>query len=250
MRHAPGSPRCAAPVSIPGELEVTQPARRAIARPIAVAASALLSILAGGAVAQAGPVSGVIQTTARQGVVPAAAVVYAEPIDAPVLKQPGTFTLRQKNKTFLPRVLGIPAGSSVRFPNDDGIFHNVFSLSAPQPFDLGLYRSGESPSRTFALPGMYRVFCNIHPLMSALILVVPTAHVAQAGPDGRFVLDLPPGRFRLTAVSERASPASVEVVSETGATVAPPIALDESGVVLAQHKNKFGKDYPRAAYKQ
>lgn len=213
-------------------------------------ASALLSIFAVASVAQAGPVSGKIQTTARQGVVAAAAVVYAEPIDAPAPKQPGKFTLRQKNKTFLPRVLGIPAGSAVVFPNDDAIFHNVFSLSGPQPFDLGLYRSGESPSRTFGQPGMYRVFCNIHPLMSALILVVPTPHVAPAGPDGRFVLDLPPGRFRLTAVSERASPVSVEVVSETGATVAPPLALDESSVVLAQHKNKFGKDYPRAAYKQ
>jgi hypothetical protein len=138
----------------------------------------------------------------------------------------------------------------VAFPNDDLIFHNVFSLSAPQPFDLGLYRSGESPARTFTQPGTYRVFCNIHPLMSALIVVVPTPYVTAADPDGRFVLDLPAGRYRVTAMSERALPASVEVVSEAGATVAPELSLDESRFVLAPHKNKFGKDYPISVYKQ
>jgi hypothetical protein len=132
----------------------------------------------------------------------------------------------------------------------DWIFHNVFSLSAPQPFDLGLYRSGKSPSRTFTQPGTYRVFCNIHPQMSALIVVVPTPHVVLAASDGRFVLDLPAGRYRLTASSERASPVSVDVVAEAGAAVAPELILDESRWVAVQHKNKFGKDYPAASYKQ
>ena len=144
----------------------------------------------------------------------------------------------------------MPVGSAVDFPNDDMIFHNVFSLSGPQPFDLGLYRSGESPSRTFAQPGLYRVFCNIHPLMSALIMVVPTPHVALAASDGRFVLDLPPGRYRVTAVSERAAPVSVEVVSEAGATVAPPMTPRRVALGAVPHKNKFGKDYPVSAYKQ
>ena len=216
----------------------------------AAALPTVLVVLACALPAAAGPVSGLVRIVARPGVVPAASVVYAEPIGAQAARQTGRFTLRQKNKAFLPRVLGIPAGSAVDFPNDDMIFHNVFSLSGPQPFDLGLYRSGEAPSRTFAQPGLYRVFCNIHPLMSALIVVAPTPHVAAAAPDGRFVLDLPPGRYRLTAVSERASPVSVEVVSEAGATVAPPISLDESRWALLPHKNKFGKDYSASAYKQ
>jgi plastocyanin len=200
--------------------------------------------------AVAGPVSGVIRTLARPGTAPAAKIVYAEPLDAQPSRQSGKFTLRQKNKAFLPRVLGVPVGSSVDFPNDDLIFHNVFSMSAPQPFDLGLYRSGDSPVRMFTQAGTYRVFCNIHPLMSALIVVVPTPYVTTPGSDGRFVLDVPAGRYRVTAVSERASPVSVEVVSDAGATVAPELTLDESGWVLTQHKNKFGKDYPISAYKQ
>ena len=56
--------------------------------------------------------------------------------------QPGAFTLTQKDKTFRPHILAVPIGSTVEFPNEDTIFHNVFSLSGPQPFDLGLYRAG------------------------------------------------------------------------------------------------------------
>jgi plastocyanin len=198
--------------------------------------------------ARAGPVSGSIRILTRHGVAPSSAVVYAEPIDAAPPRRPGKFVLGQKNKTFLPRVLAVPVGSTVDFPNNDPIFHNVFSLSTPQSFDLGLYRAGESRTRTFMAAGSYRVFCNIHPQMTALIVVVPTAHTRIIGADGRYVLDLPPGRYRLTALSERAAPVSAEIVSTEGATSAPELMLDESGWVLVPHKNKFGKDYPAAAY--
>src|SRR5215213_7554130 len=113
-----------------------------------------------GSTAAAGPVNGTVRTTARPGVAPATVVVYAEPVDAPAVRTARRVALLQKNKTFQPRVLAVPAGSSVDFPNNDGIFHNVFSLSEPQPFDLGLYRAGDSKQRTFTAPGIYRVFCN------------------------------------------------------------------------------------------
>src|SRR5688500_3550896 len=99
--------------------------------------------------ASAGAVSGVIRTVVAAGARPAIAVVYAEPMDVAAPRRPGRFTLRQKNKTFQPSVLAIAVGSTVEFPNDDLIFHNVFSLAGPQPFDLGLYRGGASRSRTF-----------------------------------------------------------------------------------------------------
>jgi len=198
----------------------------------------------------AGTLTGVVRTVVRAGATPAPAIVYAEPIDTPAPRAPRRITLGQKNKTFQPRVLVVPVGSTIEFPNHDGIYHNVFSLSGPQPFDLGLYRAGETRTRSFTSPGTYRVFCNIHPQMTAIIVVVPTSFTAMASSDGRFTLDLPPGRYRITALSERASPASVEATSTAGASVAPEIALDESAWVSAPHKNKFGKDYPAAAYQR
>jgi hypothetical protein len=201
-------------------------------------------------VAGAGPVTGSVRTLTRSGAPPSSAIVYAEPLDATPLRKPGSFSLTQKEKTFRPHILAVPVGSTVEFPNEDTIFHNVFSLSGPQPFDLGLYRAGASRSRAFAEAGEYRVFCNIHPQMTALILVVATPHVARPSPDGRFVLDLPPGRYRLTAVSQRAAPVSAEVIATAGTVDAPVLTLDESSWIDARHKNKFGQDYPAAAYKR
>lgn len=198
----------------------------------------------------AGPVTGRVQTLSAEGVAPASAIVYAEPIDASAARAPARLTLGQKNKTFQPHILAVPVGSTVAFPNNDQIFHNVFSLSGPQPFDLGLYRGGATRERQFTRPGTYRVFCNIHPQMTAVVVVVPTPFTTSVGADGRFVLELPPGRYRVTALSERAEPATVEVVSTSGAVTAPEITLDERAWAFVRHKNKHGQDYPAAAYKQ
>jgi plastocyanin len=211
---------------------------------LAAAVAATPSFAAGG------PLSGIVRTTTRAGVVPATAVVYAEPLDAAAARKGANALIVQKNKTFQPHILAIPVGSTVNFPNNDPLFHNVFSRSAPQPFDLGLYRSGDTRTRTFTLPGAYRLFCNIHPQMTALIVVAPTPYVTTVGTDGRFVLDLPPGRYRLTALSERAGPVFAEATSVAGAATAPELVLDESAWTAVQHKNKFGQDYPTAAYRR
>jgi plastocyanin len=200
--------------------------------------------------AGAGPVTGSVRTLTRPGTPPSSAIVYAEPLDSAPARKPGSFTLTQKEKTFRPHILAVPIGSTVEFPNEDTIFHNVFSLSGPQPFDLGLYRAGASRAKAFVQAGEYRVFCNIHPQMTALILVVATPYVIRPAPDGRFVLDLPPGRYRLIAVSQRAAPVSGEVVATAGTVEAPVLTLDESSWSDARHKNKFGQDYPAAAYKR
>jgi len=208
-----------------------------------LALAALCTPMAG-----ADPVKGAIATRVRPGATAATPIVYAERIGGPSAARPGTFAVVQKGKAFSPRVLAVPLGSSVSFPNEDPIFHNVFSLSMPQPFDLGLYRSGAAKTRTFTEPAVYFVFCNIHPQMAAFLVVAPSAWVAMAGPDGRWALDLPPGHYRVTALSERAAPASVEVTVKAGGADAPALALDESVAVTTPHLNKFGKPYPKAAY--
>ena len=215
-----------------------------------VSVAAALCLLSMVTPVDAGTVTGVIRTVVRKGVPAATAVVYAEPIETAAQKAPQRVMLRQRNKTFLPRVLAVQAGSTVEFPNDDDIFHNVFSLSSPTPFDLGLYRAGDTRMRTFTAPGVYRVFCNIHPQMSAFIVVTPSPFVTVASADGRFTLDLPAGRYRLTALSERAEAVSIEITASEGASTAPELTLDESAWAFTQHKNKFGQNYPAAAYRR
>lgn len=213
--------------------------------------AAVLGLLAAAPPASAGAdvLSGTVTTKVRTGVSAAQAVVYAEPLSgtAPA-PAPKPFSVTQKGKTFTPRVLGVPAGAAVRFPNDDDIFHNVFSLSPGHAFDLGLYRAGASKTRTFATPGVVRVFCNIHPQMTALVVVAPTPWVTTAAPDGSWRLELPAGRYRVTALSERAAPVTVDIAVSGTATA--PLTLDESAFVSVPHTNKFGKPYPEAAYKQ
>jgi plastocyanin len=201
-------------------------------------------------VAGADVLTGTVTARVRQGATAATAVVYAEPLDGTAPARPGPpAAIEQKGKTFLPRVLAVPVGTPVRFPNHDSIFHNVFSLSAGNVFDLGLYRSGDSRTRTLGAPGVVRIFCNIHPQMSAFVVAAPTPWVAVAGSGGAFRLELPAGRYRVTALSERAAAVTAEV-TVSGTTSAPPLALDESAFSAAPHLNKFGKPYPPEAYKQ
>lgn len=192
--------------------------------------------------------SGRVDVQVKPGATPAQAVVYAEPLDGPVPARPTKVSVAQKNKAFAPRVLGLPVGSTVAFPNDDSIFHNVFSRSAPQPFDLGLYRAGASKSRTFSQPATYHVFCNIHPQMAAFVVVAPSPWVTTAGADGAWRLDVPPGRYKVTALSERAQAVSMDVQTGAGAS-SVVLTLDESVFAPTQHLNKFGKPYAKEAYK-
>jgi plastocyanin len=209
-------------------------------------ASFVVSLLAGAA--PAAQVTGQVKIVGQGKRSPARTVVYAESLTGSAAVRPGRFKLTQQNKSFAPRVLAVPAGSTVDFPNLDPIFHNVFSMSRPGAFDLGLYRAGASKSRVFSEPATYRVFCNIHPQMTAVILVLPTSHIVQMDGGGSYRLELPPGRYRLTAWSERAQPATAEVTVADAAAAMPDLTLDESKYVELPHKNKFGQDYSKTAY--
>ncbi|HTS77018.1 MAG TPA: hypothetical protein VMG40_12480 [Bryobacteraceae bacterium] len=155
----------------------------------------------------------------------------------------------QKDKTFTPHILPIVAGTTVDFPNADPIFHSAFSSYSGQIFDVGLYPPGENRSVRFTRPGIVRVFCNIHPAMSAVILVLTTPFFATTGLDGSFHIDTPPGEYDLNVFHERATDATLRsltrriTVGEAGVEL-PPIVISESGYVAASHKNKYGKDYP------
>ena len=133
-------------------------------------------------------------------------VAYLEPLGgAPAPPAPGTVPkVYQKDARFSPQFLAIAAGQSVAMPNDDAIYHNVFSYSTPNDFDLGLYPAGESRKVTFRHPGVVRTYCSIHESMSGTIFVAPTAYFSVVRPTGDFeIRGVAPGRYRLTTWCER-----------------------------------------------
>ena len=107
--------------------------------------------------------------------------------------------LDQKNETFVPHVLAVTTGTSVEFRNSDRTYHNVFSLSKANSFDLGRYPPGRSKSVRFDHPGIVRVFCEIHSHMNAFILVFAHRHFALTNAQGEYRIDgIPPGTYTVS----------------------------------------------------
>jgi plastocyanin len=161
-----------------------------------------------------------------------------------------TLQMAQRRKHFDPPVLAVSVGSTITFPNFDPIFHNVFSNYSGQIFDVGLYSPGTVPKITFTRPGIVRVFCNIHPTMSAVIVVADTPYMAVTGADGSFRIEgVQPGEYRLHVFEEQATEPAMNALQRTvpvanDALTLPPIEISESGYIQIPHKNKYGKDYP------
>lgn len=153
--------------------------------------------------------------------------------------------MASRDKRFEPRVLAVPKGAEVSFPNFDKIFHNVFSLSEPGRFDLGLYRNGSARTTRFAEPGVVRVYCNIHPQMAAYVVVLDGELFAQTGPDGvAAIAAVPAGRHAVKAWDERGGEWSGNASVMAGGTTDVSITLDATKWKATPHKNKHGKDYP------
>jgi len=153
--------------------------------------------------------------------------------------------IASKSKRFEPRITAVPAGTTVDFPNLDGIFHNVFSLSPGARFDLGLYRNGASRAMTFDNPGLVRVYCNIHPQMAAYLMVIDGKVWAQTSGDGRAVLaNVPAGRVDVRAWDEKGGDYQGTVDVTAGKSASLAIALDGSSWRETPHANKYGKKYP------
>jgi hypothetical protein len=156
--------------------------------------------------------------------------------------------MKSSSKRFQPRVIVVTKDAAVDFPNTDPIYHNVFSVSGANRFDLGLYRSGASKSRTFQEPGLVRVYCNIHPQMVGFVMVVDSDFLTVTGPDGSFRFDgVPPGAHVVKAWHEEGSETSHPVTVGASGDAPASLRLDVSGYKPAPHKNKYGKDYPPTA---
>jgi plastocyanin len=180
------------------------------------------------------------------------AVVWLTPVGVAVQppQQTSVPQLIQKNKSFHPSLLVIPAGGKVEFPNHDPFFHNVFSLFEGKRFDLGLYESGTSRFVQFDKPGISFIFCNIHAEMSAVVIALATPYYAISDVHGDVSIpDVPPGRYQLQIFHSGVAPDALRAISREitigpGQATLGTFALAESDVDVT-HKNKYGRDYDR-----
>jgi plastocyanin len=191
---------------------------------------------------------------------PVSAVVWLEAVagtPTPSFPAHGRYTLRQKNRTFLPHLLVVPVGSVVLFPNADPFFHNVFSLFDGRRFDLGLYEAGSSKEVSFPREGVSYIFCNIHPEMGAVVVALSTPLYAIADRDGRLAWHhVAPGSYKLRVWVEGLTQPVLDQLSRRVQVGPETSDLGEMTISVAphtvlNHPNMFGRDYdqePKPAY--
>ena len=149
-----------------------------------------------------------------------------------------------RDKQLSPTVLAVPRGTEVRFPNDDPILHNLFSVSSNNEFDLGVYGPGESPSVRFEHPGAVNIYCNVHHNMHAHVLVIDTPWHTRADADGRFSLSgLPAGYGELRVWHRQSEAWSRSIELPVGEPI--EVSLEVTKPRLPPHRDKTGQPYNR-----
>ena len=182
-------------------------------------------------------------------------VVWLTPLQAAVPVEPGPAgRLLQKGKKFIPHVLAITQGTEIEFPNQDLFFHNVFSIHQGKTFDLGLYESGAVRKFKFTQPGVSFIFCNIHPQMSAVVVVLKTRYFAVTDPDGSFQIShVPLGRYKVVMWYELASEAELRSLEKEMEVVRGDNEISDvilhSSDAPPEHMNKEGEPYYSTAPK-
>ena len=174
-------------------------------------------------------------------------VVYFEPAKKGPAPKPLKTEMSTLKKEFNPRLVVVPVGSTVNFPNLDPILHNAFSISGKNSFDLGLAGKGPGKAATFKEAGIVRVFCNVHHGMFGYIFVVQTPYWAKVAPDGTFhIAGVPAGAGKLTVWNERSTPTTRDLTLPAAAP--STIGIEITMPRIPPHKNKLGKSYSGGGY--
>jgi plastocyanin len=194
-----------------------------------------------------GGVRGVVEVSRPKDVPASGVIVYIVGFEEPANAKP--VEVKQVGKKFIPDLIAVTAGGSVTFPNGDPFLHNVFSPTSERTFDLGSYKQSDTRTRTFPKRGVIDIYCNIHPEMSATLVVLPNTRYAFADASGHFQIDhVPPGTWTVFAFSRRAvQPVSQQVTVGAG-VVDVRFKLDEVKKDFT-HPNKYGEKYrPTTVY--
>lgn len=151
------------------------------------------------------------------------AVVYIEKIEGKSFPPPGEpVILNQVGLVFVPHVLPVIVGTTVNFPNEDVVLHNVFSPGYTGKFNLGTYPQGTTKTRVFEKPGIVLLLCNVHHEMSAFVIVVENPYFVVTDQDGKYILkNVPPGKYNLAVWHEnmRHQIKKIEVLDQSQVSV-------------------------------
>lgn len=220
--------------------------RKAVTKVATTVAAALIAVssAAGAQGAVSGQVS-IIERPGEQTEDLGNAVIYLEPPTGQKASlSPANESMALQARQFAPRVRIIPTGSKVEFSNQDPFSHNVFSKATQGPFDTDVFGRGKKKSTTVKAAGVYPLYCNVHPRMTAFLVTVNTPYFAQAGADGRFTIgNVPPGTYTLHVWHERAAAQTATITVGAGGVGGLKYQLDARNYKYVQHKNKKGKNY-------
>jgi plastocyanin len=183
-------------------------------------AAVLACAAAGSALAEGGTVSGKVEATPAKYA--DETVVYLEGAKAGA---PRTLAMDQRNLKFIPKVLAVAKGDTVKFLNHDGVAHNVYSPDV-DAYNLGTFKTNEERSHTFTQEGAYSQLCSIHPEMLGFIYVAPTAYAAAVDAKGHYVIkDVPPGSYKVAVWNSHLKAPAKPVTVAAGQTVQVDFAV-------------------------
>jgi plastocyanin len=159
---------------------------------------------------------GAMAGSVKGKVTPGKSVVYLESASGPVAAADKKATMDQKGLQFQPHVLVVQVGSTVDFLNSDSVQHNVYwpkvGEDKKKTHNMGTWPQGQKKPFQFTDPGVVPLLCNVHPEMSAFIVVSPTPYFAETGTDGSFTLaNVPDGDYTITAWHEGKKPQSKKI---------------------------------------
>jgi len=159
---------------------------------------------------------------------PVPAVVYLKgSVEGSPTRTDGVMVrLAQRDTAFFPPALVVQVGTTVRFPNEDTFFHNVFSYSSAARFDLGRYPRGESKDVRFDEPGIVKVYCEVHEFMRAVVVATENPFHAVVDEDGLFRLEgVPVGTYTLVVWHPDLDEVEETVIVSEGGTAVVDVEL-------------------------